>query len=70
MAFDPSSKNIRRRTGSAAGTRTHSMRSDASQWKDLTNRRKPNIKAKAISKSSRKIVKANKVLVTNIHSRS
>ena len=49
---------------------THSIRSEATQWNDLTNKRKLNINAKGMSKSSRNIVKARSDSVTKNHSRS
>lgn len=50
--------------------RTHSMRSLASQWKDLTNSKNPNMRPKEVSNSSRKIVRASKDSVMKNHSRS
>ena len=49
------------------GRRTDSTRSAMSQWKHLTNRRKPNMRRKGTSNSSRKMVKARRDSVTNIH---
>ena len=50
--------------------RTHSIRSPASQWNDLTNSKKPNISANGISNSSRKMVNANRDSVIKNHRRS
>ena len=44
-----------------------SIRSLINQWKHFTNRRNPNMMANGISNSSRKMVKARRDSVTNIH---
>jgi hypothetical protein len=49
---------------------THSIRSLANQWKDLINKRKPNIRANGTSNSSRKMVKASNDSVMKNQSRS
>ena len=49
---------------------THSIRSLANQWKDLINKRKPNIRANGTSNSSRKIVNASSDSVMKNQSRS
>ena len=50
--------------------RTHSTRSDNSQWKDLTKSKKRNITPNGMSNSSRNMVNANRDSVTKNHMRS
>lgn len=50
--------------------RTHSIRSLASQWKDLMKSRDPNMSANGASNSSLKMVNASNDSVTNIQSLS
>ena len=56
------------KSGGIEVNRTHSMRSLASQRKDLMNNKNPNIRPKEVSNSSRKIVKASKDSVMKNHS--
>jgi len=58
------------RTNDSRASQTQSIRSAASQWNDLIKSRKVNMRAKGMSNSSRKIVKANNDSVTKNHRRS
>jgi hypothetical protein len=71
MAFGPSERLVLMLGGLRRDfARTHSIRSPASQWNDLTNNKNPNMSANGISNSSRKMVNANSDSVIKNHRRS